>query len=237
MLNNSPTIQLCRNIETAVISNIQYNLVVDRSVGVLWYDSNWNYQSTFLMPYIFYGIVAINFFYFTPIYGYGIIKTSLISPTVIKSYGSVGKYRGLYYDSIGSKIIAAGCDINAVDILDLDLNFDSSVSFPGQCPHAITIYKSKIYVTILNPGNVAIISNGVIVYTFPTMCSQGLFSISDDSFGYLALSCWGDNEVYIYDSNMQYMNKSIELGSVRDGRLDTNKRFAICNDNTVKIYN
>jgi hypothetical protein len=50
------------------------------------------------MPNIFYGIVSNNFFYFTRLFGYGIIKTSLISPTVIKSYVSVGKYRGLYYD-------------------------------------------------------------------------------------------------------------------------------------------
>ena len=71
------------------------------------------------MPNIFYGIVSNNFFYFTRLFGYGIIKTSLISPTVIKSYGSVGKYRGLYYDWIESKIIAVGCDINTVDILDI----------------------------------------------------------------------------------------------------------------------
>ena len=74
------------------------------------------------MPNIYYGIVANGFFYFSTVTGYsnGIVKTSMNSSTAIKSYGDAGKYRGLYYDSMGSKIIAAGCDVDSVDILDLD---------------------------------------------------------------------------------------------------------------------
>jgi hypothetical protein len=125
MFNKShPVIQACRNLDTTSINNIQYNLLVDQSVGVYWYDSNWMYQSTFNMPNIYYGIVAKGFFYFSTVTGYGysngIVKTSMNSSTAIKSYGDAGKYRGLYYDSMGSKIIAAGCDVDSVDILDLD---------------------------------------------------------------------------------------------------------------------
>jgi hypothetical protein len=117
-----PVIQDCVNIDTTTINNIDYNLVVDRPVGVHLYDSNWMYQSTCNMPNIYYGIVANGFFYFSTVTGYsnGIVKTSMNSSTAIKSYGDAGKYRGLYYDSMGSKIIAAGCDVDSVDILDLD---------------------------------------------------------------------------------------------------------------------
>jgi hypothetical protein len=142
----------------------------------------------------------------------------------------------LYYDSAGSKIIAAGCEIGSLDILDLDLNFQSSVSFTGQCPHGITVYNSKIYVS-LNSNGIAIISNGVIANTFPTICLSGLHRITQYLFGYFALSCWGDNKVYIYDSNMQYTSKSIAFTGVFDARFDSNKRFANCGGASVKIYN
>ena len=99
MFNKShPVIQACRNLDTTSINNIQYNLLVDQSVGVYWYDSNWNYQSTFNMPNTYYGIVANGYYYFSKIYTYGIVKTTLNSSTAIKSYGDAGKYRGLYYD-------------------------------------------------------------------------------------------------------------------------------------------
>ncbi len=198
-----------------------YNLVVDVNVGVYLYDSNWIYKSTFNLTNIYYGTVGNNFYYFSLINSYGIIKTSMTSPTVIKSYGSAGKYRGLYYDTAGSKIIAEGCDISSVDILDLDLNFQTSVSFRRQCPHGVIVYNTVIYVA-LNLNGIAIISSNLTINTFPTICSEGSLSISYDSFEYFALSCWGDNIVYIYDSNMQYKNKSIGFFSPFDARFDTN---------------
>ncbi len=148
IFNNNPIIQDCRNFDTATINSFQYNLVFDSKVGVYLYDSNWNYKSTFPLTDIFYGIVGNNYYYFSLLNSYGIIKTSLTSPIDIKSYGSVGNYRGLYYDSAGSKILAAGCDISRVDVLDLDLNFKSSVSFQGQCPRGVIVYNAKIYVAL-----------------------------------------------------------------------------------------
>jgi hypothetical protein len=50
------------------------------------------------MPNTYYGIVANGYYYFSKIYTYGIVKTTLNSSTAIKSYGDAGKYRGLYYD-------------------------------------------------------------------------------------------------------------------------------------------
>jgi hypothetical protein len=84
------------------------------------YDSNWLYTSTFNMPNIYYGIVANNFYYFTPSSGYGIVKTSLTSSTVVKNYGTPG-YRALYYDSTTSRINACGCESMVVHFFELDL--------------------------------------------------------------------------------------------------------------------
>ena len=234
LFNNNPAIQGCSNIEKATINNIEYNLVIDSPVGVLLYDSNWNYQSTFNMPSINYAIVADGNFYITH-GGNGcmIIRTTLTSPTVLNSYG--GGYRGLHYDSVGSRIIAAGCDVSSVDVFDLDLNLLSSVSI-GDCPHGVTVYNSKIYVAIYSSGNVAVISNGVIENTYSTICSGSLARISVDIFGYFALTCSRDGQVYLYDSNMQYTSKSVLFAYVNDARLDTNSRLAVCSGDTVIIY-
>jgi hypothetical protein len=231
MFNNNPAIQGCVNVERAIINNIEYNLVIDLPVGVHLYDCNWNYQSTFNIASINYGCVAKSYYYFTDASnGNRIIKTTFIS------YG--GGYRGFYHHSIDSRIIAAGCDTNSVDTLDLDLNFNSSVSFPGQCPHGVTVYNTKIYVAIyINNYNVAVISNGIIENTHLTQCSSYLIRISVDSFGYFALSC-ENGQAYLYDSNIQYTSKSIGIGVwVGTVNFDINKRLAVCGSKNVNIYN
>ncbi len=49
-----------------------------------------------ILSNIYYGITANDFYYFSTVtwYSNGIVKTSLTSPTVIKSYGNRGAYRG-----------------------------------------------------------------------------------------------------------------------------------------------
>jgi hypothetical protein len=183
-------------------------------------------------------IVAKGYFYFTNLgNGYRIIKTSLKSSTVLNSYSYGNAYRDLYFDSTGSRIIAAGCSVSTVDTFDLDLNLNNSVSFPGICPHGVTVYNSKIYVSLNNDGNVAVISNGVIENTFSTLCSSGLYRLSVDSFGYFALSC-GNGQAYLYDSNMLYTSKSIGIGVwIGNVKFDTNNRLVVCGETVVKIFN
>jgi hypothetical protein len=97
-------------------------------------------------------------------------------------------------------------------------------------------------VAIWGNGTIAVISNGSIEKTYSTICSSNLASISVDSFGYLALSCSGHIKIFLYDTNMQYKNKSMHLeafafGGVYDARFDTNNRLAICGITNVAIYN
>ena len=83
---------------------------------------------------------------------------------------------------------------------------------PGLCPYGITVYNTKIYVARVSSAMVAIISNGTIEKTYSTKCSSYLAGISVDAFGYFALSCSGNGQVFLYDTNMQYTNKSISNG-------------------------
>ena len=138
------------------------------------------------------------------------------------------------YDSIGSRITAAGCTLNVVHIFDLNLNLITTVSFPGQGPYGVVVYNSKIYTAIYGSNNVHVISNGVIESTYTTQCNA-LVRISVDSLGYFSLS-FGDGYVYLQDSNMQFTNKSIAFSAV-DSRLDTNDRLTVLGGNTITIYN
>ena len=82
----------------------------------------------------------------------------------------------MYFDPIGSRIIAAGCEVNRVDLLDLDFNLLSTVLFPaGGCPAGITLYNSKIYVAIHDIAKVAVISNGINENIYPTVCLANLY--------------------------------------------------------------
>jgi hypothetical protein len=66
-------------------------------------------------------IVAKGYFFSTNLgNGYRIIKTSLKSSTVLNSYSYENAYRDLYFDSTGSRIIAAGCSVSTVDTFDFD---------------------------------------------------------------------------------------------------------------------
>ena len=117
------------------------------------------------MPNIHYGIVANSFYYFSTQSGYGystgIIKTSFSSSIALNSYGSVGNYRGLYYDSINSRLIATACITNSVDFLDLNLNLINTVPVQNN-PVGVVMYNLKKYVAVYTTNSVVVISNGLI---------------------------------------------------------------------------
>jgi hypothetical protein len=181
-------------------------------------------------------MMAYNSYYFSPKSGFGLIKTSLSSLTIIKYYGNAG-YRGMTAWTAAGRIYAAGCEFNKVDVFDSNLSWLNSYSFPGQCPHSLTIYNSKIFVAIWGNGNVGVITDGSNqVQSFATECPSILSSISVDFYGYLALSCSGNSQVYIYDSSITYQSKSKGI-NIFDARLDSNGRFATCWGSSVTIYN
>jgi hypothetical protein len=233
-------IQSCVNVETSTINNIEYNLIVDQAYGVYLYDLNWNHHSNFNFPDIYYAISVNNFYYFTlnpfNINTYGIVKTTVDSTTIIKYYGSSDQYRGLYYDSSTSRIIAVDCGITSVDIFDLNLNLITSIVIPGPCLHSVVVYNSKIYVSLWDDGTVVVISNGLIENQYSTQYSINLARVSVDAFGYIALSCPGDGCVYLYDSIMQNTNKNIAFPGIFDARLDLNDELISCGDQNVKLY-
>ena len=235
--NNDPGIQFCRDIKVATIKNTQYNLVFEQDIGVYLYDTNWKYVSTFNFPSILYGIVANGYYYFSTHYGtYGLVKTSVDSPNIVNYYGMnfAGVYRGLFYDKT---VIAAGYGTRSVDVFDLNLNLNRSITFPDFSPHSVTIYESKIYAFFWENGMVALISNnGTVSKYFPTLCSHGC-SINFDSFGYCAVSCCVNGALHLYDTNMKYTNYSLTFANdVEDIAIDTNDRLAMCLHYDAAVY-
>lgn len=238
--NTNPFIKSCRNLASGFINNVEYNLVSDQTVGVFLYDTNWNYVSTFSFPSIFYAIVANNFYYFSLGSGsYGLVKTTVNSTEIVEHHGnSGGVYRSLYYDSIGSRILAAGLNTNTVEIFDLNLKLLSSISLNGIQTHGVTFYNSCIFVTFWSTGSIEAVSNGV-KNTFTAQCATQITSINVDNVGYFVITCYGTGRAYLYDENLAYTNKSILINSdsIIDARLDTNNRLAICSANNVYIFN
>lgn len=241
--NVNPTIASCRNVAVATINNVLYNIVHEPTVGAYLYNTNWVYVRTFNLPSTFYVISVNNYFYFTTItgntYPYGIIKTTVSSTALVNYYASnYGRYRSLYYDSVNLRIIAAGCDVNLVDILDLNLNLQTTLYFTGACPHGITMSNNKIYISFWTNGNIVELTNNAITNTFTSPCSNYIAAINIDSSGYFAFTCYGTGYSYLYDPNFQYTNMNILTPNTNnfDIRLDTNNRLAICTQNNVYVY-
>jgi hypothetical protein len=206
---NSPIVfKQIRSLAIATVDNIQYNLVHDFYVGVYFFDKNWQYVSTFSYPNAFYMIVANNLFYFTMSTGSdGIIATTLTSPAIVYSSCQPLTYRSAVYDQAGSKIIAVNFDGLSVNSFDLTLRLLNSVSLPAN-PHGVTVFNSKIYVSLWTVAKIVVISNGVITNTYSTQCSYAA-SLTFDSFGNFMLSCMPNSIVYLYDTNINYLNQYI----------------------------
>ena len=236
--------QICRNTAIATIDNVLYNTVDESSIGVYLYDINWTYKRTFNFPNTFYAISVNNYFYFSTSdsnnYTYGIIKTTVISPDIIAYYSSRGWYRSLYYDSVNSQIIAAGCNFNSIVVLDLNLTQQRIIDMIGRCPHGVTMFNNKIYVTFWNDPNIVELTNYTITnqYKLPYSANE-ITSINVDSMGYFAITSYRNGYIYLYNPNLENTNVSIltPCSENFDARLDTNNNLAICCQENVYIYN
>ena len=228
-----------RTLAIGTVNNIQYNLVQDYNVGVFFFDTNWQYVSTFTYPNAYYVIVANNLFYFTMSTGsYGIIATTLTSTAIVYSSSQPLTYRSAVYDQAGGKIIAANFGGLSVETFDLTLRLLSSVSLPAN-PHGVTLFNSNIYVSLWSVATILVISNGVISNTYPTQCTN-VASLTFDSFGNMLLPCFTNSVVYLYDTSINYLNQNINTNNAPANPLyagmDISGRLAIAGYSYIYIY-
>ena len=70
----------------------------------------------------------------------------------------------------------------------------------------------------------------------PTLCPSGGANINFDSVAYFSISCNGNGISYLYDTSLQFTNKSIKFDGIFDANYDSSNRLAMCGTNGVAVY-
>jgi hypothetical protein len=147
--------------------------------------------------------------------------------------------RGIYTDSVYSLVYVSAFQFKRIDIFDLDLNLNDSISLSVN-PWAITIYNNQLIVGT-SAGTILTIVNKTIINSIYGCNgnSAGITSIVFNEYGFVTTSCDNPvNQVFLYYSNGSFIGKSIStpyrpfvIG------FDSKNRFYILSMNQISLYN
>ena len=161
---------------------------------------------------------------------------------LLSSYKNAGAaYRQFFYDSVSSKFYVAPFNFPRIDVFDTSCTLLQSISLGNRLPFGLVALNGIVYATVLNSNQVLVIKDGLISKYFTvTQCAitqYAIFSITVDSFGYLAFACFGSNLNVVYDLNGNYMNGSIPTSAYPSiSAIDTRGRFVLMTKSSLDIY-
>ena len=118
-------------------------------------------------------------------------------------------YMGIYYNSTNNLIYVAPNSLNVIEVFNLNLNLNHTFSISPNQPWSIAGYNNQMYIGA-NQGKILVLVNEVIIRTF-NGCngnSAVLSSVLFDSCGYMAITCYNYNQLYLYDPNGTYLSKN-----------------------------
>ena len=159
----------------------------------------------------------------------------------IKSYQNTeAYYRQFFYDSASRKFYVAPSNLPRIDVFDQSCSLLQSINLGSKQPHGLAFFDGSIYASVLNSNQVLVIQNGLVSRYFTvSQCPVSLhtiLAITVDSFGYVALSCYSGNLIFIYDSNGNYMNSILTSPYPHVSAIDADRRFVIMNSKYLDIY-
>ena len=191
--------------EQVVTNGIPTYYVVDASYysRVIQFDNYWDYKQNNELPYDYSSnIKYVNrYFYFTADqYFY---KTdanfNLIDYHIeYHDYYDYDYYYSFYYYSNSSLFyVSSSVFFQGISIFDTNCNFLDYMTLGGYIPYALSYFNGNLYgYNIDGSGQhyisivVASKANGDFVAQYNTLCSNDIYSITIDSFGYMAVcSC------------------------------------------------
>ena len=232
--------------EQVVTNSIPTYYVTDFNVPrVIKFDQNWNYENTIKLSYYSYSLKHVNgYFYITA--QYTIYKTDINFNTII-SYNHNGRfyYYSIYYDSSSTLFYVTGG--GGVSIFDTNCNFQRHMEIGTYGPFSLSYLNGNFYVDSqptyydydTYQGNIAVASQatGAFVAEYDNICSGGLNSVSIDSFGYMAVSCWGGSILLYNAYNGTFLNLQLAASSNSwFTAVDASGRFVSMSSYAIDIY-
>jgi hypothetical protein len=216
--------------------NKTYNFLDNSDSKVIIFNENFTYIGFKNFTNPAYMVVIRDTFYIT---GNTRVYKTDSNFNILTQYSATGtpSYRGIYHNSSNNLIYVVAVKLNLIQIFNSNLTFNDSISTQSFVPYAITSYNNQLYIGTGN-GSIIIIENKMIVNSF-NACAGNIASINCvliDQYGEIATTC-SSSKVYFYNSNRNYMNKSISTASYpRFITFDSLNRFHIISYFQISIY-
>lgn len=161
---------------------------------------------------------------------------------LINYHDNNAEYRQIAYDSTSSEFYVTSEYLGRLDVFNTNCNLLRSI-FIKETPYALALFNGNIFV---GPGK----SNKIMVKKIKQLsdinqlvninvcqCSNGIRSITVDFMGYMAISCFSDNLVVLYDLNGTFTNRQILTSNdVISTSTDSKDRFFILTEHSLEIY-
>ena len=219
---------------------VDFDYAINR---VVTFDQYWNYQNYSSLPFAAtYTTKYVNgYFYFTAdSYFY---KTDMTFKTASNYYRSSNVfYRQMYYDSTSSKFYVAPCGLQVIQVFDTNCSLVHNISLGNNYPYGLNYFNGSFYIGTKSGNQILVLKNGIITDQFHvTLCSiaslWGVISITFDSYGYMAITCFTDNRIVLTDSNGINYNKFLYTSSrPYISQIDATGRFVLMTSQSLDIY-
>ena len=203
------------------------------------FNQNWDYQEYHKLPYpnTYTAKYIEGYFYFSSNnYFY---KTNS-SFAVISQYNlNHAIYRQFDYDSSRSALYVASYHYNRIDVFNLSCSVLESIGLGSyRQPFGLVLLNDIIYVALWSFNHLIVVEEGTItkdITVYP--CTGSISSITVDSFGFLAVSCYNTQLITIYDSNGNYMKTKLPTSHKPYlTSKDANGRFIVMTEKSLDIY-
>ncbi len=190
---------------------------VTDSTGVFIYDEDWNFKFKINLTLSGYGsyIKQVNNELFISNFERS-IKTDLnlnILKEITTSFNATP--RGITHDDscndwILHAINSNSASDNKIDVYDRNLTLVDSIPVPlTYKPYSVFYYENKIFVGTYANGNLLVIQNKSISQVWTTPCTGCVSSINIDQYGYIMISCFYQNKMFLLYKNGTSTGKSL----------------------------
>jgi hypothetical protein len=156
---------------------------------------------------------------------------------ILITYSSSGsKYQGILYNCTGNLIYVAPYTNTYLQVFDLNLNLNSTISVSSHNPVSFAENNNELYVGTVKQF-VLVVVNKAIIRSFTACSSDFISSMVFDKFGLMAIACRNDKMVKLFHSNgtdtAKIFSYSVE---VYDVRFDSKGRFVVSLKTGLSIY-
>ena len=227
--------------EQAIINGTTTYYLIDYGISsIVAFNQYWAYESYKYLPIAnTYATKYVDGFFYFAADGY-FYKTSTSSFTTLNYYQNIGaNYRQFFFDSNGSKFYVTSTSLNRIDIFDTSCSLLQSISLGNQSPYGLAFLGGNtLYAGVLS-SQIIVIQNNVVskYFSLPTCSHSSYISVTIDSFGNLAISCFLESAIFLYDSNGNYLNISIQTtGNPFMTAIDSNGRFVVMTQKSLEIF-